>query len=53
LNYLYKLFVIELGGMHGFIPICAGRFSGQMFKCHENIAARGQEELALWYATVF
>ena len=40
LNYLYKLFVIELGGMHGFIPICAGRFSGQKFKCHENIAAR-------------
>ena len=40
LNYLYKLFVIELGGMHGFLPICAGRFSGQKFKCHENIAAR-------------
>ena len=40
LNYLYKLFVIELGGMHGFIPICAGRFSGQKFKFHENIAAR-------------
>ena len=40
LNYLYKLFVIELGCMHGFIPICAGRFSGQKFKYHENIAAR-------------
>jgi hypothetical protein len=38
--------------MHGFIPICAGRFSGQKFKCHENIAARGQEDLALWYVTV-
>ena len=46
LNYLYKLFVIEFGGidLFKFVQI---HFLDKKFKCHENTATRRQEKLAL------